>query len=81
MVGLMADEGEGGIDDGVALCLCGLGEYPQPELLMRQSCHCLIGPITIIMMWLYCWQESLEYKYGTKNPKVFHTNILYQYPR
>jgi hypothetical protein len=48
MVGLMANNGEGGIDDGVALGLCGLGEYPQPELLVRKSHTCLICPPTFV---------------------------------
>jgi hypothetical protein len=48
MLGLMADDGKGGFDDGVALLLFGLGEYPQPELLTRKSCHCLILPTTFV---------------------------------
>ncbi len=46
-MGLMADNGKGGIDDGV---LCGLGEYPQPELLAMKSHHCLILPTTFVMV-------------------------------
>jgi hypothetical protein len=45
-VGLMADDGKGGVDDGVALCLCGLGEYLKPELLGRKSHHCMNLPTT-----------------------------------
>jgi hypothetical protein len=45
MVGLMEDNGKGGIDDGV---LCGLREYLQPELLARKSHHCLILPTTFV---------------------------------
>jgi hypothetical protein len=41
----MADSGKGGIDDVV---LCGLGEYLQPELLVRKSRHYLILPINFI---------------------------------
>jgi hypothetical protein len=50
MVGLMVDDGKGGIDNGVALCLCSLGEYPQPELLARKSRYCFILPTTFITM-------------------------------
>jgi hypothetical protein len=47
----MVDDRKGGIDDGVALCLCGLGEYLQPELA-RKSCHCLILPTTFVTVWI-----------------------------
>ncbi len=46
-MGLMADNGKRGIDDGV---LCGLGEYLQSELLARKSCHYLILPTTFAMV-------------------------------
>ena len=59
MAGLMADNsgvGDGqrkrGVDDGIALCLCGLGEYPQLQLLARKSCHCLILPTTFLTLWI-----------------------------
>jgi hypothetical protein len=48
MVELMADDRKRGVDDGVALCLCGLEEYPQPEMLPSKSHHCLILPTTFV---------------------------------
>jgi hypothetical protein len=45
MVGLMADGAKGGVDDVV---VCGLGEYPQPELLARKSPHYLTLPTTFV---------------------------------
>ncbi len=48
-----------GVDDGIALCLSGLGEYLRPELLARKSRHCLIlsttfFTVSIVLLVVWC---------------------------
>ncbi len=63
----MVDSRKGGIDDVV---LCGLGEYLQPELLVRKSCQYLILPTTFVMVMIVHIVELLEYTFETQNPEV-----------
>jgi hypothetical protein len=72
-------QGKVGIDDGV---MCGLGEYQQPELLVRKSHHCLILPTPFVMVLVVHMVGTVrDYLSETQNQEVKHTNILYLYPR